>query len=68
MDRWYCVLGGVLMNLSLGALYGWSLFVPALEQDLNLSREQASNIFSNSFSFDIGIYSLSIMPDSIISS
>ena len=46
MNRWYCVLGGVLMNLSLGALYGWSLFVPALEQDLNLNREQASNIFS----------------------
>ena len=46
MNRWYCVLGGVLMNLSLGALYAWSLFVPALEQDLNLSREQASNIFS----------------------
>ncbi|MCH7978434.1 MAG: OFA family MFS transporter [Acidobacteria bacterium] len=46
MNRWYCVLGGVLMNLSLGALYGWSLFVPALQQDLNLSREQASNIFS----------------------
>ena len=46
MNRWYCVLGGVLMNLSLGALYGWSLFVPALLQDLNLSREQASNIFS----------------------
>ena len=46
MNRWFCVLGGVLMNLSLGALYGWSLFVPALQQDLNLSREQASNIFS----------------------
>ena len=46
MNRWYCVLGGVLMNLSLGALYGWSLFVPALQSDLNISREQASNIFS----------------------
>lgn len=34
------------MNLSLGALYGWSLFVPALQRDLSLSREQASNIFS----------------------
>jgi len=40
------VLGGVLMNLGLGALYGWSLFVPALQQELGLSREQASNIFS----------------------
>lgn len=40
------MLGGVLMNFALGALYGWSLFVPALQQELGLSREQASNIFS----------------------
>ncbi len=46
MNRWLCVLGGVMMNLALGALYGWSLFVPALQQDLHLTREQASNIFS----------------------
>src|SRR3990170_103338 len=45
-NRWFCVLGGVLMNLCLGALYGWSLFVPTLQRDLSLSREQASNIFS----------------------
>lgn len=46
MNRWNCVIGGVLMNLALGALYGWSLFVPALQQDLHITREQASNIFS----------------------
>ena len=46
MNRWNCVIGGVLMNLALGALYGWSLFVPALQQELHLTREQASNIFS----------------------
>jgi OFA family oxalate/formate antiporter-like MFS transporter len=34
------------MNLSLGSLYGWSLFVPALQAEMGLSREQASNIFS----------------------
>ncbi len=45
-NRWFAVLGGVLMNLCLGAFYGWSLFVPALQRDLNISREQASNIFS----------------------
>ena len=45
-NRWYCVFGGVLMNLSLGAFYGWSLFVPALQRDLSINREQASNIFS----------------------
>ncbi|MBI3693990.1 MAG: OFA family MFS transporter [Acidobacteria bacterium] len=46
MNRWFSVLGGLLMNLSLGSLYGWSLFVPSLQKDLSLSREQASNIFS----------------------
>ena len=46
MNRWMCVFGGVLMNLGLGALYAWSLFVPALQQELDISREQASNIFS----------------------
>jgi OFA family oxalate/formate antiporter-like MFS transporter len=34
------------MNLSLGSLYGWSLFVPALQAEMGLNREQASNIFS----------------------
>lgn len=46
MNRWMCVFGGVLMNLGLGALYAWSLFVPALQLELGISREQASNIFS----------------------
>ena len=46
MNRWLAVVGGLLMNLSLGSLYGWSLFVPALQKEMGLSREQASNIFS----------------------
>ena len=45
-NRWFTVLGGVLMNLALGALYGWSLFVPSLREDLKISATQASNIFS----------------------
>ncbi len=44
--RWLSVVGGLLMNLSLGSLYGWSLFVPALQTEMGLTREQASNIFS----------------------
>jgi OFA family oxalate/formate antiporter-like MFS transporter len=44
--RWLVVAGGLLMNLALGSLYGWSLFVPSLEAEMGLSREQASNIFS----------------------
>lgn len=45
-NRWLAVLGGVLMNLCLGAFYGWSLYVPALEKNLSVSRAQSSNIFS----------------------
>ena len=45
-NRWLAVLGGVLMNLSLGAFYGWSLYIPALEKSLNVTRTQSSNIFS----------------------
>ncbi len=44
--RWYSLLGGVLMNLSLGSIYAWSLYVPALQADLGINRTQASNIFS----------------------
>ncbi len=30
MNRWFVVLGAVLIQLSLGAIYAWSVFTPAL--------------------------------------
>jgi MFS transporter, OFA family, oxalate/formate antiporter len=45
-NRWRVVAGGLMMNLGLGSLYGWSLFVPSLQAEMGLSRQQASNIFS----------------------
>ncbi|MSO19663.1 MAG: MFS transporter [Acidobacteria bacterium] len=45
-NRWLVVVGGVLMNLSLGAFYGWSLYVPSLEKALHVTRTEVSNIFS----------------------
>jgi len=30
-NRWFVVLGAVLIQLSLGAIYAWSVFTPALE-------------------------------------
>ena len=45
-NRWLAVLGGVLMNLCLGAFYGWSLYVPSLEKTLSVTRAQSTNIFS----------------------
>ena len=33
MNRWRVVAGGVLMNLALGSLYAWSVFVAPLEKE-----------------------------------
>lgn len=31
MNRWFVVLGAILIQLSLGAIYAWSVFTPALK-------------------------------------
>ena len=33
MSRWWHVVGGLCMNLALGSLYAWSVFVAPLEKD-----------------------------------
>ena len=38
MNRWLSVVGGLLMNLSLGSLYGWSLRTPDLGGVLGVGR------------------------------
>ena len=30
-NRWFVVIGAVLIQLSLGAIYAWSVFTPALK-------------------------------------
>lgn len=44
--RWLPVLGGVLMNLALGSLYAWSVFVPPLEQEFSWTRSQTSWVYT----------------------
>jgi MFS transporter, OFA family, oxalate/formate antiporter len=45
-NRWVPVLGGVLMNLALGSLYAWSVFVPPLEKEFGWTRAQASWVYT----------------------
>jgi len=40
------VVGGVLMNLALGSLYAWSVFVPPLEREFGWSRGQTSWVYT----------------------
>jgi OFA family oxalate/formate antiporter-like MFS transporter len=44
--RWLPVVGGILMNLALGSLYAWSVFVLPLEQEFRWTRAQTSWVFT----------------------
>jgi OFA family oxalate/formate antiporter-like MFS transporter len=46
MNRWRVVIGGVLMNLALGSLYAWSVFVLPLEKEFGWSRAQTSWVYT----------------------
>jgi MFS transporter, OFA family, oxalate/formate antiporter len=46
MNRWFPVVGGVLMNLALGSLYAWSVFVLPLEREFGWTRAQTSWTFT----------------------
>src|SRR5205823_359716 len=45
-NRWLPVLGGILMNLALGSLYAWSVFVPPLEREFGWNRAQTSWVYT----------------------
>lgn len=46
MNRWRVVLGGVSMNLALGSLYAWSVFVLPLEEEFGWTRAETSWVFT----------------------
>ena len=45
LNRWWRVLGGLLMNIALGTLYAWSIFVAPLEKEFGWKRAQTSAVF-----------------------
>jgi OFA family oxalate/formate antiporter-like MFS transporter len=44
--RILALAAGTLLNLSFGSLYAWSVFITALEMDLNILRADVSIVFS----------------------
>lgn len=46
ISRWWRVVGGLSMNLALGSLYAWSVFVAPLQKQFGWNRTQVSNVFS----------------------
>jgi len=45
-NRWLPVAGGILMNLALGSLYAWSVFVLPLEQEFGWKRADTSWVYT----------------------
>ena len=46
INRWWRVVGGLSMNLALGTLYAWSVFVAPLEKEFHWTRSQTSTAFT----------------------
>ena len=46
ISRWWRVLGGISMNLALGTLYAWSVFVAPLEKQFGWKRADTSMVFT----------------------
>jgi OFA family oxalate/formate antiporter-like MFS transporter len=46
LNRWWRVVGGLSMNLALGSLYAWSVFVAPLEKEFKWARAQTSMVFT----------------------
>jgi len=45
LNRWWRVFGGLMMNIALGTLYAWSIFVAPLEKEFGWKRAQTSAVF-----------------------
>jgi OFA family oxalate/formate antiporter-like MFS transporter len=46
ISRWWRLAGGLSMNLALGTLYGWSVFVAPLEERFGWKRADTSMVFT----------------------
>ncbi len=46
ISRWWRLVGGMFMNLALGSLYAWSVFVAPLEQQFGWKRAETSMVFT----------------------
>jgi OFA family oxalate/formate antiporter-like MFS transporter len=46
LSRWWRIAGGLSMNLALGAVYAWSIFVAPLEKEFGWKRADTSMVFT----------------------
>jgi len=59
VSRWWRVVGGLLMNLALGSLYAWSVFVAPLEKRFGWKRADTSMVYT----IAVMVFALSFVLD-----
>ena len=64
VNRWWRIAGALLMNLPLGALYAWSIFVLPLEQEFGWTRTDTSWVFT--IAARVRIDELPVTPELIL--
>ncbi|MFW6022987.1 MAG: MFS transporter [Halanaerobiaceae bacterium] len=45
MKRWFVLIASIVLQIILGGIYAWSVFVPALENNYNINAGRSSLIF-----------------------
>src|ERR1039458_2488594 len=60
LNRWWRVVGGLSMNLALGTLYAWSLFVPELSKDAEFKMHKLPD-FTWTFTIAVVVFALTFI-------
>jgi OFA family oxalate/formate antiporter-like MFS transporter len=58
MKRWIVLIAGVILQLIIGGVYAWSVFVPALESEYLFTKGRSALIFG----LTIAVFSLAMIP------
>ncbi len=58
MKRWTVLFAGVILQLIIGGVYAWSVFVPALESEYHFTKGRSALIFG----LIIAVFSLAMIP------
>ncbi|MFP4660778.1 MAG: MFS transporter [Halanaerobiales bacterium] len=45
MKRWFILIASIILQIILGGIYAWSVFIPSLKQYYNISAGQSSLVF-----------------------
>jgi len=61
MNRWYVVIGAVLIQLCLGAIYAWSVFTPKLTLSLEQGGTYGFSATQAAWIFSIGLLVFSVV-------